>query len=320
MSTSQPDFSALASAVQEAQSVVLFVHPQATYDALAAALTLRLAFQAKGKQAAVVCEEPLRVEHSALIGVDSVATEPGNKDLVISFPFENDQIEKVSYNMDEANKKFDLIVTPKPGQPHLDTSRMEFRKAGLSTDLTLLFGYHSFAELGAVYEQEQNAIASSYTVAITQSEIPTFAAMHLQLQPDQLTYSELAFFLIKQLQIAEVDAEMATNSLAGIEYGTERFQSQTLNPRTFETVAELIRLGGTRNPDNPAFENLQAPIRRNPAMTTSQIQHPSTGSFPVSGEVVEEDDLPQPLASGKATSTDLARVLRQKRSQAGSQA
>lgn len=256
------DLSALAAVYSKAQSALVFIHPQATYDAVAAGLSLRLALTEAGKSCEVICEEPMRVEFSRLIDIDRVLTEAGNRDLVISFAYTEEQVDKVSYNVDEDSKRFELVISPKSGGQPLDPSTIDFRRTGLSADIIFLFGYHSFAELGAVYEKEKYTIDSAYTIAVTQNKIAGFAKLHLTLQPEHLSYSELVYFIIRQLQVAEIKDDLATNILSGMEYATDRFGQTTLSPRTFETVANLMRRGAQRDPANPAFQFLGMPIRQ----------------------------------------------------------
>lgn len=268
--TNGPDFSALGQVFPQAKSVVCFIHPQATYDAVAAALTLSLAAHEAGKSCEVVCEEPMRVEYNYLVGIDQIQQSVGNRDLVISFAYNEEQVDKVSYNIDEQNKRFELIIAPKTGAQPLDPGTLAFTRSGLSADVVFLFGYHSLSELGAVYEKERYVIDRAYTVAFTQNKIQTFAKLHMALKNDNYSYSEMVYFMIRQLQIAEVKGDMATNILSGLEYATERLMQGNLPARIFETMATLLRQGGQRRPDNPAFEHLNTPIRQVEAANAGQ--------------------------------------------------
>jgi hypothetical protein len=255
------DLSPLANVLPNAHNVVCFLHPQTTYDAVAAALALRLALIEAGKSCQVVCEEPMRVEYNALVDIDQVTAVIGNRDLVLSFAYSEEQVDKVSYNVDEAQQRFELVVSPKNGYSALDPSTIQFRHAGLSADVIVLFGYHSLDELGNYYQQEKSVIDSAYTMAITQAKVPTFAKLHVQLQADQLSYSELMYFLIRQFHLGEAKDDVASNLLSGIEYATDRFQQTNINPRSFESIAFLMRQGAHRVPNNPAFAHLATPIR-----------------------------------------------------------
>lgn len=269
--TNGPDFSALGQVLPEANSIVCFIHPQSTYDAVASATALSLALQAAGKSCEVVCEEPMRVEYNYLVGVEQISQSVGNRDLVISFDYNEEQVDKVSYNIDEQSQRFELIISPKSGSQPLDPNTIGYSRSGLTADLIFLFGYHSLDELGEVYHKERYTIDRAYTVALTQNKVQNFAKMHLALRPENFSYSEIIYFLIRQLQLSEVQGDLATNILSGMEYATERFQQDSLPARVFETVATLLRQGAQRQPTNPAFEHLNTPIRQLDAPANSAM-------------------------------------------------
>lgn len=275
--TGNMELTAFATALQKAQNIVCFVHPQATYDAVAAATGLALALEKVGKNTVVACEAPMRPEYTQLAGINNVSQEIGNRDLVISFDYSEEQVDKVNYNVDETAKRFELIITPQKGGATLDPRTVEFRQAGLSADIVVLFGFHAYDELGKYYEDEKYTIDSAFTMAITQSKVPNFAKLHNTLQADGLSYSEWVYFALRQLQL-ELQGDVAMNLLSGIEYATNRLQ-QVTNARTFETLAQLLRSGAQRLPNNPAFEHLATPIREN---TPSSNLNASTGGWEAS--------------------------------------
>jgi len=59
--------------------------------------------------------------------------------------------------------------------------------------------------------------------------------------------SELVADLIKEIGL-EVDADIASNLIAGIEVGSNHYQSEGVSANTFQIVADLMRLGGQRLP------------------------------------------------------------------------
>ena len=268
------DITPLANISPEAKSVLICIHPQSTYDAVAAALAWKLAWEQSGKSVSVVCPAPMRAEYSRLAGIDQVVTEAGNRDLVMSFPFDENIVDKVSYNVNEASGQFELIISPKNGFSSLDPAVIQYRQSGLAADMIVLFGYHAFAELGELYTKEKYVFDHAFTVAVTQSNIPKFAKFHVALQPENLSYSEWAYYILSQLQIGNLSESIATNLLQGIEYATDRLVA-VANPRTFETVAQLMRAQARRQFDNPAFSYLSTPID---AVSAPQWQPAQSGA------------------------------------------
>jgi len=270
--TDNLDFSALAEVLPQANSVVIFIHPMATYDAVAAATSLSLALKSAGKQATVFCEEAMRVEHNYLVGIDEVTSEISNRDLIISFAYNENQVDKVSYNIDDQNHRFELIISPKTGFSALDPNTINYSRAGFQADAIILLGYHSFSELGELYQREKYGFDHAFSVAVTQDEISRFARLHLTLHPQTMSYSELVYFMIRQLQLSEVKDDLATNLLSGIEYATDRFALPEIPARVFESVAQLMRGGAKRQPANPAFEQLRMPIRQTSTVNNNKQQ------------------------------------------------
>ncbi len=278
------DITPLAQAAQEAKSVVLCIHPQSTYDAVAAALTWKQVWEQAGKSVAVVCSAPMRAEYASLFGIEQVQTEVGNRDLVMSFAYDENVVDKVSYNVNEQSGQFELIISPKNGVLPLNPANISFKNAGVSADIVVLFGFHSFNELGEVYEKERYSIDHAFTVAVTQNSVSHFAKMHVALQPEHLNYSEWVYFVLSQLQIGVIDESAAHNLLQGIEYATDRL-AVVDSPRTFETVAQLMRLNARRQSQNPAFDFLATPINAPAAELAApapvqQWQAPQFGSVP----------------------------------------
>lgn len=277
------DLTPLASAAKEAQSILIWIHPQSTYDAVAAALAWKLTWEQAEKSVSIVCSAPMRAEYQRLTGLDTVVTEAGNRDLVMSFPYDDNIVDKVSYNVNEATSQFELIVSPKNGFQPLNPTEIHFRQAGIAADMIVLFGFHALEELGEVYEKERYQIDRAFTVAVTQSKVTPFAKFHITLQNEHFSYSEWTYFLLRQLQLGQIQEAAATNLLQGIEYATDRLVA-VQNARTFETVAQLMRARARRQPDNPAFARLSSPIEE-PEMPNWQPQE----SFPV--EVLDGDEL-----------------------------
>lgn len=296
------DLSPLANALSKAQNVVCFIHPQATYDAVVAAVSMAEMIDKSGRSASVVCEAEMRPEYEQLKGVNKVSQQLGNRDLVISFDYSEEQVDKVNYNVDEANKRFELIITPQRGGVALDPSTIQYRQAGLAAEVVILFGFHSFDELGQYYIDEKYIIDGAFTIAITQSKVPAFAKFHVALQADGLSYSEWAFYTVRQLQLGDVQGEIATGILSGIEYSTNRLVNVS-NARTFETLAQLMNSGARRQPGNPVYESLATPIRDPQPFSSANSQGPSFGNWqPPQGAAAPMNANAQALTRGQVNS------------------
>src|ERR1035437_8393877 len=84
-----------------------------TVDEMGAALSLYLTLTSLGRNVAVISTKQPLVEVSNLVGIDKVKSnyESKNGDLILSFPYVEDEIGKVSYTLE--NGSLNIIVKPK---------------------------------------------------------------------------------------------------------------------------------------------------------------------------------------------------------------
>ena len=141
--------------LSQAKTIVIAMGVNANYDVVASALSLYLSLKNAGKSVYIVCSAPMRVEFSYLVGVDEVREKLGNKSLMISFDYDENAVEKVSYSISEDGKKFQLLVSPKTGGRPLDPSTVQYSGSGAEADLLFLFGATSFEDLGVLYEADK---------------------------------------------------------------------------------------------------------------------------------------------------------------------
>ena len=93
---------ALEALLSENPSVGVVISSHQNFDVVAAGLSLQLIFQDSGKSSQVVSGKEPIVEYSALVGVDQIRKDFSGvtKTLTVSFPYQDGEIEKVSYNIE----------------------------------------------------------------------------------------------------------------------------------------------------------------------------------------------------------------------------
>jgi hypothetical protein len=187
----------------------------------------------------------MRVEFSYLVGVDEVREKLGNKSLMISFDYDENAVEKVSYSMSEDGKKFQLLVSPKTGGRPLDPSTVQYSGSGAEADLLFLFGATSFEDLGVLYEADKYFFESVLSVSLNAFQGQQFTRVALD-SSGQTCLAEGVGVLLGAMGMPPAD-DIATNILSSIEQATNRFQSFGMNPETFEMVAQLMRNGARRS-------------------------------------------------------------------------
>ena len=96
-------FSKIKEAIERHNNIAIAVSQNPSVDQMAAALSLYLSMQDLGKNVTVAAPSTPLVEVSSLVGVDQVRTAIGGEtgDLIVSFPYREGEIEKVSYTRDD---------------------------------------------------------------------------------------------------------------------------------------------------------------------------------------------------------------------------
>src|SRR3989344_7150702 len=130
----------------------ILVGSNSTIDQMGSALALFLAFS-KTKPGVTIASptEPI-VELSSLVGIDRVKTNMGSEggDLIVSFPYKEGEIEKVSYTLEDGF----LNIVVKAGEVGLTFSEQEIRyKRGISpAKILFVIGTPRLSDLGKLFD------------------------------------------------------------------------------------------------------------------------------------------------------------------------
>lgn len=239
------DIATAKSLVEKSQEILVLLPQNPGPDSIASALSLSLALEQAGKQAHIACGTPIDFKEYPLLKTEKITQKIGNKNLVISLKVNSrESVDKVSYNLDEAGKVFNLIVTPKKGAQPLESSAVSFSLAGARADLIIVVGATSFDDLGSLYAAEPGLFTETSSIAINRLETVPFATYHLA-NDEVSSIAEWMTTIIEQLGLT-LSTDIATNLLAAIDVVTNKLQLPSVNATTFEHVAKLIRAGGTR--------------------------------------------------------------------------
>lgn len=237
---SLPTFSSLVSA---SQVICIFFPEAAPADIVLSAVTLGLVLQDLGKTVTISSPEPVSDDLKQFFGVDKVTSELGNKNLDVSFPYQEEQVDKVSYHIDEEQKMFHLVIQPKKGERPIDASQVQFALTGAEADLIITIGVDRLESLDHIYLEHEGIFTSTDIVSVYTSET-TFGIV--KMLPDESgSYSEKVTLLLPEIN-GNLDSEMATNLLAGLESATQTFKSLSVTPQTFTVAAELMAKGARR--------------------------------------------------------------------------
>src|SRR4051794_27166527 len=96
-------FTKIKESIDAHQKIAIAVVANPTIDQMAAGLALYLSMQGAEKELSIATPNAPLVEVSSLVGIDKVTTSLGGDggDLIVSFPYREGEIEKVSYTRDD---------------------------------------------------------------------------------------------------------------------------------------------------------------------------------------------------------------------------
>lgn len=239
----QESLNQLQSFLNSAQNILILTHKDPTIDSLGASLALYLALEKLGKRVEVACPWQPTVEFGNLVGINKVSSKLGNKNLVISFPYVEDSIGKVSYNIEDG--KFNLVIQSQPSHEPLSREKVSYSYSGVSTDLIFVIDTPDLKTLDKFYTQEQNLYSEVPLVNIDSHKDNRQYGKINFLNSRASSTSEIITLLFSQLGLP-LDGDMATNLLSGIIFATSNFSSLFTSPEAFEAAALCLKAGGKR--------------------------------------------------------------------------
>ena len=230
-------------AIDKAKKTASFGPANPSLDSIAASLSLYLSLKKHGKQITAACSSPMTVAFNRLVGVNKITDKVGSRNLIISFDYLKDSIEKVSYNIE--SDKFNLVVEPKAGYSPLQTDKVSYSYTGTEADLVFIIGALKLEDLDKLYFNEKKVFENSQTINIDNRMNNTkFGKINL-IDTQATSCSEILTTLIKRLNLP-IGPDICTNLLAGIETNTSNFQASNALANTFEAAAWCLKNGGKR--------------------------------------------------------------------------
>lgn len=278
-----------------AKNILIAISAGSDIDQLAAGLSLFLLFEAQGKQVSIVCDDVIRVGQSHLFGVDHVqknvpSTEGGHLTLVLEGVAASDgtvpALEKLDWATDGNN--LNLLFHVLPGQT-FQPARIIPRYQGSGFDLIFVTGAVNLNSLGGVYQQNQNAFSGTHVVNIDNESANTSFGQTNVLDTNATTVSEITCNVILDLGL-NLDADSASNLLAGIFDKTGNLMSPNVTADTYMAVAQCLRVGGRKPAGGQQVVTPAVPAYDWNALVSKDQPQPQVQSIPQSQSVVDAGD------------------------------
>lgn len=291
-------FSKIQEALGKYKNIAIVVPVNPSIDEMGAALGLYLSMANLGKNLTIATPNAPLVEVSSLVGIDKVTTSLGGEggDLIVSFPYKEGEIEKVSYTRDD---NF-LNIVVKAGELGLNFQEQDvkFTRGGAGPELLFVVGAARISDLGNLYNPAQ--LKDTVVINIDNKADNQGFGDILMVSPRFSSISEAMANLILGLNL-KLDVDVAQNLMNGIASATDNFQSELASSLAFEMAGILMRTGAVR--PNSSFAptprvQAQRPvdnfIKQQEELVRSQTEQPLTEEKPID-TVERKEGAPQPV-------------------------
>lgn len=224
--------------LSDKKSVIIILPPNPTPDLVLAGLSLHQTLINSGKTSQIGSHGPIptNIDDSQEI-VESI----GSKNLIISFDYLEEYLEKVDYDVLPGGK-FCLMIRPKDGSPIPQTSDVKYSYSGANADLVIVMGVSSLEELGKIYADEKKFLDEAKILSLNiTNTIPSFTpnVFHHSLS----SFSELVSLFIERVLLSP-SSLTASNLIKQIYQSTNNLTDQRTTAETFSSISFLMKSGG----------------------------------------------------------------------------
>jgi len=283
----------LTTLIDSSASILIVLPVKPNFDAVSAGMSFYLSAK-NSKSMSITCPTPMMVGFNRVIGINKISAEPENKNLTIKFKdYDATSIEKVSYDI--VGGEFNLTVVPKAGFVAPQKDQLNLTYTGSTADLVILIGGMGDSDFPILQSSELNAAKVAHIgnrVLATTREVMSFAKSGASI-------SEVVTGIIREAGM-EMDSDIATNLVMGIEEGSSNFASAEVTPETFEAFAYLLRNGGVRKPKT----NL-SPINFPPGAIPTKPFTPTQSGFTPKPVIKDVQPAVQDVEGTKETEQDV---------------
>ncbi|HEX8932087.1 MAG TPA: hypothetical protein VF810_02955, partial [Patescibacteria group bacterium] len=223
---------------------------------------LNLILNSVNKKSVVASPTSPIVEISSLVGINKVQTALGGDsgDLVVSFPYAEGEIDKVSYTLE--NNFLNIIV--KAGEKGLSFNNedVNYTRGSGSVDLLFVVGTPRLADLGNLITGDK--LKNVQVVNIdNKAENQRFGDI-VAVATTASSVSEQMADIILDLGFS-INQDVAQNLLSGIMSATNNFQNPATTGLAFETAGLMMKYGAQRvrgtQPVAPEFVTRSQPVQ-----------------------------------------------------------
>jgi hypothetical protein len=258
------DIDRLKEIFEKQSTFAIVVGNSYTIDEMGSALAVYLTLKSLGKDVSVVSGKQPLVEVSSLVGIDSVKPnfESNSGDLIVSFPYQQDEIGKVSYTLE--NGLLNIIVKPKDAPLSFGEKDVIFKRSGNIPEAIITIGVKRISELQSFFDVQ--SLKDTVIINIDKAGSNEGFGDIVIIGQGASSVSEQVANLMLSLNY-QIDEDISQNLMSGIISSTGNFQSPRTSALAFEMAGILLRNGAKRD----------AGRNQNPA----QVRTPQQFGYPI---------------------------------------
>jgi phosphoesterase RecJ-like protein len=213
-------------------------------DSIGAALSFFLVLKKLGKEATIVCADPIPEVYQFLpttnVIDDSLVT---SNDFIVTLDCTKAKIDTIKTNLED--NKVNIIITPKNGA--LSEKEVSFHYGPSKYDLIIVVDAGDLSQLGKLYEDNAGLFTQIPVINIDHHVSNNHFGKINLVEIMASSTTELLIPIIEELAKAEgkelINEDVATLLLAGIITDTGSFQNANTSPKAFSTAAHLLGYG-----------------------------------------------------------------------------
>lgn len=235
----------------DAKSILIILPQNASIDNLAAGLALYLSLDEVQKEAHIVCETPVLVNHANLFGVGQISnklpqTSGGNLTITLANVAAADGTVPTLEKLDWYTKGTDLnlVFQVINGQRFEPTSIVPHYQ-GSGFNLIFTVGSPTPNDLGNLYMANRQVFEGVHIINLDNKPNNTSFGSTNMVDHASASLSEIVFQLLESLQLP-IDGDLATNILTGIFTATTNLTAGNVSADTFQVVADALKVGGQK--------------------------------------------------------------------------
>lgn len=239
------------SLLQEAESVGILVTEYQTLDKVGAGLALFLSLQEAGKSVQIISKKDPIVEISNLVGIDKLGKsfDGETKKLVVSLPYREGEVEKVSYNIEGTRLNINLFAAQDKGISFKEQD-VDFIRSGSNPSVIVTIGIRKPEEMADYVSPDSNAKIIRLDTVSTQQDFGEVTISSNEFS----SISEIVTMIIREMGLP-INVDIAQNLMDGVVFATNNFSMPQTSSAAFASAAYLLandaRRRSTRSESRP---------------------------------------------------------------------